>query len=132
MALTLTSDQIAYIRDNAGDYVQDSDNAYILADATLDAIYLNVSWGNYDLDRCVVFALRRLRARMAQRFATSSSGTGYTEQQQQIFEHYGLLLDEWEERTGLATGQIRTGLLLQHLDYDVNDLTTDAHTYVPW
>lgn len=125
--MALTAAQISYIRDMSGDDTQDSSSAYEVSDATLQAIYDDSAQGNSDLDKTVVYVLRRRVGKAARLFGKSGE-LGYTEQQQQKFENLKGLLADWEARLGMTGGILRAGLLYHHLDYTDDDADADAES----
>jgi hypothetical protein len=101
--MALSTDDLAYVRDAIGD----DGASELLSDTVLNAIYDSATQGDSEVDRTIVFALRRLLGKASRDFAVSD-GQGNTEQRQQWFEHLrDTLLPYWEGVVGLTGGQSR-------------------------
>lgn len=98
--MALTTAQIEYIRDNAGDF-QDADPE--VSSASIQVIYDDPEQGNGSLNKTIVWLLRRLVGKTA-RHITKSDSEGRTEQLEQLHEHYKELLAYWETLTGMSGG----------------------------
>lgn len=126
----LTTAQKEYLRDMSGDDRTDSDGAYEVSDASLQVIYDDADQGASDLDRTVVYVLRRRRAKAAR--LTDSTGEYQRDMQRQKFLNLGELLEEAERRAGMTAGTLTTGLYDHHLDMNRADVVADATETNEW
>lgn len=109
--MTLTTAQKEYVRDNSGDDLE----PYEISDASIQAIYDDATQGNSDLDRVIVFVLRRRLGKAAR--MVSLSGEFGSAQHNQKYEQIERLIQRWEGMTGLGgSGILSAGVLNLGID----------------
>lgn len=113
--MTMTSAQLAYVRDCIGD----DEAAYRISDSSLNAIFDDTTQGNSNTDRTNVFALRRLLGK-ARRLVALSGEFGNAQHNQQ-FEQTERLLTYWEGRTGMHGGVLSSGVIDLVIDEECSD-----------
>lgn len=122
--MALTADERVYIRDMSGDDTADSDGNYEVSDVALQTIYDDAAQGNSDLNRTVYFVIRRRLGKAAR--LVNKTGQYQNDMHRQKFENLKELLALWSDLTGLGKGTLTSGILAMRLDYNDDDLTTDA------
>lgn len=130
---TLTDDQIASYRGDAGDVSEDSPE---VTDPQIQAFYDKaVTFGNDDDTTyaiTMVYYIRRLMGLAVKKIDTR--GEVQADSRSQIFDHLkDNLLPYWEGLAGMSGGgRIRTGALDMNIDYTCTDLNAEATDLWAW
>jgi hypothetical protein len=104
--MPLTSADLQFVRNSCGD--ADS-NDYYNTDAELHDLYDGRAAGN--VDATIVWALRWMKAKAFRKVNFTNADTGDTHSRKQEFDHICLLLEMWENMTGLSSSTSSAGVV---------------------